>query len=157
MPMPKPRRKNQFRGFRKVSGAVAGNVRVKVYQCRNCGMMQPPGRKPVECMDCGHFRFTVHDSTGEAKRWASLCVLEKAGRIKDLRRQVRFDLMAARVLEGRTVTAKVGQYIADFVYVDLDAGGEEVIEDYKGNITDLAAWKIRHMEAMGFKVKLTGG
>lgn len=62
--------------------------------------------------------------------------------------------MAARVHEGRTVASKVGVYVADFVYI---RDGRKIIEDYKGAITDLAAWKVRHMAAQGQPVKLTGG
>ncbi len=140
--------------FKRVSGAQAGRVAVKVYVCRSCGLQHPPGRKPDQCMDrsCGGLAFTVFDSTGEAGRWATLQLKEGRGMITDLQRQVRFDLMAARVLEGRTVTAKVGQYIADFVYME---DGKQVIEDFKGGMTDLAAWKLRHMAAQGMPVKLT--
>ena len=149
----KARRKSNFRGFRKISGSQAGKVAVKVYVCKQCGLQHPPGRKPESCMDCGNLAFTVFDSTGEAGRWATLNLMQGQGMISNLQRQVRFDLMAARQLDGRTVASKVGQYVADFTY---HRDGEDVIEDFKGGITDLAAWKIRHMEAMGFKVKLTG-
>lgn len=148
----KAKRKSNFRGFRKISGAQAGRVSVKVYVCKQCGLQHPPGRKPESCMDCGNLTFTMFDSLGEAGRWATLLLLQGQGRISNLRRQVSFDLMAARQLNGRTVAAKVGRYVADFVY---ERDGEEVIEDFKGGITDLASWKVRHMEAMGFKVKLT--
>lgn len=103
-------------------------------------------------MSCGSLSFYKFDSTGEAGRWATLCLLERAGKITDLKRQIRFDLMAARSLKGRTVAAKVGQYVADFTY---KRGGEWVIEDFKGAMTDLASWKLRHMEAQGLPVKLT--
>jgi hypothetical protein len=104
-------------------------------------------------MSCGGLAFNTFDSTGEAGRWATLCLLERAKKISGLRRQVSFDLMAARVLAGRVVAAKVGRYVADFVYL---RDGEEVIEDYKGATVDpLAAWKLRHMEAMGKPVKIS--
>lgn len=148
------RSRNPGKGFRRISGAQAGRTAVKVYVCRACGIQHPPGRKPEQCMDakCGGLAFTVFDSTGEAGRWATLQLLEGQGKITDLKRQVRFDLMAARTLQGRTVAAKVGAYIADFTYT---RDGEQVIEDFKGAMTDLAAWKLRHMEAMGLPVKLT--
>lgn len=140
--------------FKRVSGAQAGRVAVKVYVCKRCGLQHPPGRKPDVCIErtCGGLVFTVFDSTGEAGRWATLKLMEGRGLIHDLQRQVRFDLMAARLLEGRTVQAKVGQYVADFVYM---RDGEKVIEDFKGALTDLAAWKLRHMAAQGMPVKLT--
>lgn len=146
------RRRSQFAGFKRVSGAQAGRTAVKVYVCKNCGLQHNPGMKPKSCMQCHHLAFTVFDSTGEAGRWATLCLLERRGKITDLQRQVRFDLMAYRRIDGRPMAVKVGQYIADYTYT---RDGKEVIEDFKGALTDLAAWKLRHMEAMGLPVKLT--
>lgn len=148
------RKANKFSGFRRVSGAQAGRVAVKVYVCKTCGIHHPPGKKPEYCIDpsCAGLAFTKFDSTGEAGRWATLCLLEGRGLISNLQRQVRFDLMAARQLEGRTVAAKVGVYVADFVYT---RDGESITEDFKGALTDIAHWKLRHMEAMGNPVKLT--
>lgn len=141
-----------YKGFRKVSGSVAGRISVKVYTCRVCGLQHPPGKKPDSCMSCGNLAFSVFDSTGEAGRWATLNLLAGQGMISDLQTQVRFPLMAARVVQGRTVAARVGYYVADFTYM---RDGQQVIEDFKGGITELAAWKLRHMEAMGLPVKLT--
>jgi len=122
--------------------------------CNGCGCQYRPGEKPEVCLSCGGLAFTTFDSAGEAGRWATLCLLEGQGKITDLKRQVSFNLMAARRIDGHLVEAKVGRYIADFQYV---RDGETVIEDYKGAAIDpLAAWKLRHMEAMGLPVKLTG-
>lgn len=102
--------------------------------------------------NCRGLSFTTFDSIGEAGRWATLCMKEKLGRISGLKRQIPFTLWAARELDGRTVQSKVGKYIADFAYIEDE---KEVIEDYKGRVIDpLAAWKLRHMEAMGKPVKL---
>lgn len=142
---------NNFRGFRKVHAKV---TRIRVYVCTKCGVHHE-GKRPEVCIDkhCGGLAFASFDSKGEAGRWATLVLLEARGTITNLQRQVRFDLMAAYVLEGRIVQSKVGEYWADFTY-DRDSKG--IIEDFKGAITDLAAWKIRHMEAMGQPVLLTG-
>jgi hypothetical protein len=141
--------------FKRVSGAQAGRVAVKVYVCRSCGLQHPPGRKPEQCMDrsCGGLAFTVFDSTGEAGRWATLLLMEGQGIISNLKRQVSFDLMAATSLGDRTVGAKVARYVADFTYT---RDGEDVIEDWKGGMTDVAALKLKWMAAMGKPVKLTG-
>ena len=82
----------------------------------------------------------VFDSKKEFQRWQELKILEKAGEISELRRQVPFELLPVqrepdkigprggrkpgRVIEREAV------YIADFVYKDAD--GREVIEDCKG-------------------------
>lgn len=147
---------NSYRGFKKVSGAKIGALAIKVRVCNGCGLQHPPGMKPQVCMDkfCGGLAFTTFDSVGEAGRWATLCLKEKIGRISDLQRQVRFPLWAARQIDGRTVQSKVAVYVADFVYTE---NGEEVREDYKGNVIDpVAVLKLKFMEAMGKPVKITG-
>ena len=90
--------------FKRVSGAQAGRVAVKVYVCKSCGLQHPPGRKPEVCMErtCGGLAFSKFDSTGEAGRWATLLLLEGRGMISDLKKQVSFDLMAATQIDGRT-------------------------------------------------------
>lgn len=53
-------------------------------------------------------------SRKEAKRWISLLQLERAGGIRNLRRQVRFPLETIRRQDG--LIAIVAHYVADFVY-----------------------------------------
>ncbi len=70
------------------------------------------------------------DSKREAKRWAELCLLEKAGEVADLRRQVPL------MLEGRngpllTRTGRRMRLTVDFAYTDLESG-LTVYEDAKG-------------------------
>jgi hypothetical protein len=63
------------------------------------------------------------DSKKEANRWAELRLMEKAGLIRALRRQVKFPL----TVNGHLVCT----YIADFVYEDVEKG-REIVEDAKG-------------------------
>ena len=83
----------------------------------------------------------VFDSKKEAKRFAELSLLETAGAISDLQRQVKYILIPAQ-REPDTVGARGGikkgkviekecAYIADFVYKDLTLN-ETVVEDTKG-------------------------
>jgi len=70
------------------------------------------------------------DSKREAKRWAELCLLERAGEIADLCRQVPLEL------EGRdgpllTRTGRRMRLTVDFSYTDLRTG-LTVYEDAKG-------------------------
>ena len=70
------------------------------------------------------------DSKREAKRWAELCLLERAGEIADLRRQVPL------ALEGRdgpllTRTGRRMRLTVDFAYTDLRTG-LTIYEDAKG-------------------------
>lgn len=61
------------------------------------------------------------DSKREATRWSNLRLLERAGQIADLKRQVTFPLD----VNGHAVT----RYRADFTYVE---NGKTVVEDSKG-------------------------
>jgi len=69
-------------------------------------------------------------SKREAKRWGELQMLQRGGLIKELRRQVKFEL-AGRNGPILTPGGRVAQYVADFVYVD-NRNGLEIIEDAKG-------------------------
>ena len=71
-----------------------------------------------------------HDSKREAARWAELLMLQRAGEIYNLRRQVAFELIPKQ--EGE----RACNYIADFVYVD-NKTGKTVVEDAKGVRTDV--------------------
>lgn len=72
----------------------------------------------------------VIDSTKEAKRWFDLQILQKAGIIQQLQRQVAFKLVDAVILKGRKKPAL--RYYADFVYIDNE---KQIIEDVKSAIT----------------------
>lgn len=64
------------------------------------------------------------DSKREAARWAHLQILQKAGLISDLERQVRYRLEVG----GQLICA----YVADFRYLE---GGVQVVEDVKSEPT----------------------
>lgn len=68
------------------------------------------------------------DSQKEARRYAELRLLERAGQIKDLRHQVKHELIPAQKVNGRIAERACG-YIADFVY---EENGQTVVEDVKG-------------------------
>jgi hypothetical protein len=72
------------------------------------------------------------DSVKEYHRWGCLRLLERAGAIKDLKRQVKFELIP------RIGGERACNYIADFTYIE---NGELVVEDVKGVKTD--AYKIK--------------
>ena len=89
----------------------------------------------------------VFDSQHEYQRWLELQVLQKAGKITGLMRQVKFELVPAQVETYERISAKTGRrlqdgrrcleqavnYIADFVYWE---DGKMVVEDAKGVRTD---------------------
>ena len=69
------------------------------------------------------------DSKKEANRYCELKILEKAGEIDCLKRQVKYELIPAQRLDGKVIERAV-HYIADFVY--KNKGGELIVEDTKG-------------------------
>lgn len=85
------------------------------------------------------------DSKKEANRYIELLLLQRAGKISNLREQVKYVLIPAQYEEYERVSPKTGKklkpgrrllekecaYIADFVYTD-NATGKEVVEDTKG-------------------------
>ena len=69
------------------------------------------------------------DSRKEARRWSELRLLESAGEIADLRRQVKFVLIPKQLDERGKVAERECAYVADFVYRE---NGATVVEDTKG-------------------------
>lgn len=72
----------------------------------------------------------IFDSVKEANRWQELLLLQRAGEITYLERQVRFVLIPSQKKDGKVVERPV-VYIADFKYWD-NRTGEQVVEDTKG-------------------------
>ena len=84
------------------------------------------------------------DSTKEANRYEQLKLLVRAGKIRDLRLQVRYDLIPKQKFSDGS--SMVGTYyLADFVYFDCDKG-REVVEDVKGKKTDVYQIKRKLMK-----------
>ena len=91
------------------------------------------------------FTGELFDSKAEHRRWCELRLLERAGKISGLKRQVSFELIPAQ-REKSTEVYRAGpqkglpkpgavieqavKYVADFVYCDAD--GNTVVEDTKG-------------------------
>ena len=71
------------------------------------------------------------DSAKEARRYAELKLLQRAGKISCLGRQVPYVLIPAQKRDGK-VAERAVRYVADFVY---DENGETVVEDVKGTRT----------------------
>lgn len=82
------------------------------------------------------------DSRKEARRYQELLLLQRAGAIRNLQRQVKYVLIPAqydtyarlgkkgqRLKDGKVLLERECAYIADFVY---DENGKTVVEDTKG-------------------------
>ena len=103
----------------------------------------------------------VFDSKKEAKRYSELVLLERAGKIQGLRRQVEFILIPAQhepntvgkrggIKKGKVIERKCS-YIADFVYVE---NGRVVVEDTKGmRTTDYVIKRKLMLHVHGIRIK----
>lgn len=80
----------------------------------------------------------VFDSKKEAARWQELILLERAGEISNLARQVKFPLE----VNGDHIC----NYFADFCYDDSD--GNVIVEDVKGVRTNEYRIKAKLMKAL---------
>ena len=90
------------------------------------------------------------DSKHEAGRYAELKLLQRAGKITDLRCQVSFLLIPAQYENGKCIERKC-TYIADFTYRE---NGQFVVEDAKGLKTDVYRIKKKLMlEKYGIRIR----
>lgn len=91
-----------------------------------------------------------YDGKNEYRRFCFLKLMEQAGEISNLRYHVNYELIPAITedvvvhlkTKDKVVTKTVQSaryYEADFVYVNKN--GEEVVEDFKGQETDLFQFK----------------
>lgn len=88
----------------------------------------------------------VFDSKKEYQRFCELSLLQRAGKIKDLKRQVKYVLIPAQREPDRIgkrggrikgkLLEKECSYYADFVYTDV-LSGVTVVEDTKGVRTEV--------------------
>ena len=112
----------------------------------------------------------VFDSNKEARRWEQLLLLQRAGEITSLRRQVRYELVPAQYETRIRYSTKTGkrikdevklverkvEYIADFTYTDAKSG-ELIVEDVKSEATKTPEFIIKKklmLAVHGIKVKV---
>ena len=108
----------------------------------------------------------VFDSEKEYKRWCELRLLEKAGAIQNLQRQVPFEIIppytevierygkkGQRLKDQIKTIEKVCYYKADFTYYE---NGKLVVEDTKGFKTEAYVMKRKLMlHKFGIRIKET--
>lgn len=101
----------------------------------------------------------VFDSKGELRRWYELRLLQRAGEISELRRQVVLPLSFGA---GRPIMIRSARYpqgrpcklTVDFAYCEH---GIEIFEDFKGLQTEAARLRIAIAEAQyGIRIRITG-
>ena len=94
------------------------------------------------------------DSVKEANRWHTLRLLERAGYIRDLKRQVRIPLEGKAGPIRFKPSNRAAVYVADFAYHDVPKG-VDVIEDTKGFQTPEFKLKRAVLAAQGVEIILT--
>lgn len=98
----------------------------------------------------GNFTF---DSKAEARRYSELLLLLRAGEIRDLRRQVVFELVPGVKLWGAKRARPAIRIVVDFQYIE---NGVTVLEDTKGMETPMSLAKRHLMKALhGLEVRVT--
>lgn len=92
------------------------------------------------------------DSQKEGLRYLGLLQMERDGRIRDLKTQVKFVLSDAKRDENGKLLEREAAYIADFTYYDSE--GNFVVEDVKGMRTPEYVLKRKWMlDKYGIRVK----
>lgn len=133
---------------------AAGALAKKVWECTQCEChyYQKHGPKPAQCRACGSMEFIEIPSQTQASRWATLRRDEKAGIIRNLRREVPYKLVAYNRALGMEAT--VATYVCDAVYEFVDEPGLEIREEVKPavGVDDLADLKLKWMAAQGLPV-----
>lgn len=93
------------------------------------------------------------DSKAEARRYSELLLLLRAGEIRDLRRQVVFELVPGVKLWGAKRARPAIRIVVDFQYIE---NGVTVLEDTKGMETPMSLAKRHLMKALhGLDVRVT--
>ena len=148
----------------------------KVWLCGNGHAWNVASKEPYKMIacSCGSDEFHKFDSKKEARRWQELKLLEKAGKISKLERQVKFVLYAygqrplgagretpIRIRSKGYPNGRQATYTADFQYIE---DGQVVLEDCKsarfknGKSTATEASRLRMaiVEAMlGTEIRIT--
>lgn len=95
------------------------------------------------------------DSMHEAKRWQELKLLERAGKISLLERQVPYELAPSVKLAGEARARPAIRLVIDFRYFSAEEA-RIVIEDAKGYETDVSRIKRHLMKSVhGIDVRLS--
>ncbi len=128
-------------------------------KCEQCGAYISRGNFCLKCYKLstakggkyGNVRIKTRDGTFDSKlelrRWFALGLMEHNGEIKNLRRQVRYDLI------DKSDYGKAISYVADFVYEKDD---KTVVEDTKSSATKTPLYRLKKRlmaERYGIKIK----
>ncbi len=144
----------------RLNGSDAGKMAKPVWLCQNCRCWhedydrQGKLLKPTWCKFCSKPDFDYFMSKGEATCWGNLHLRVRAHEIRNLRRQVPFDLKTVDPDGNIVVWA---QAILDYAFEELnDDEWREVIADFKPSegMSPYAELKIRCLQAQGIPVRI---
>ena len=133
---------------------------VNPYRNTECALCKQPLRKPSKhknkpCIVDG-IKF---DSKKEAARWQQLQMLERAGTISELERQVVFELAPSVQYAGKRATPTL-RYVADFCYFEnlhncpgIRCASRYIVEDSKGMLTPVYKIK-KHLMMTVHKIEI---
>lgn len=108
--------------------------------------MSKYGNRKVQTTQDGTF-----DSVREFRRWQELKLLQRAGEIVNLHRQVKFGLIPPQRIDGKLIEKGV-TYVADFCY--FSKNGDFIVEDAKGYRTEVYKIKKKLMlQVHGIRIK----
>jgi hypothetical protein len=147
--------------FDEVADGISESVKASAAVAAQIGQPAPLGKAikrltkpagPAKAPKYGNQKCTAgghkFDSKREMMRWHDLVQMQARGEISELELQVPFVLAEPVVIAGRKRPAL--RYVADFVY---EQGGETVVEDVKGRVTEGYRIKRHLMAARGITIK----
>jgi len=111
-------------------------IKKSIHYPRQYGKYNKYNAKKTEFMG---YKF---DSKWEAERYGQLSSMALAGVVKDLQRQVKYEIVVNNY--------KICNYIADFVYILVHENGKEekIVEDAKGVQTTDFKLKMKLIKAL---------
>ena len=98
------------------------------------GGFVPPKQSRYRAVGVRDADGTFFHSKGELRRWQELQMLEKSGKIRDLNRQLKYQLAAASLSSAGIHAIPCAHVTWDFQWTDA-ATGEVVVEDFKSPAT----------------------
>lgn len=136
---------------KRFSGRAAGANAKRSWYCEFCYHVHT--KKVTSCDRCACNQIEYFQSQKELKRWQELSLLEEAGKISNLKRQIKFEFTLPPTTEAiRTPSGRIMTHTVDFQYTE---NGFRQYEDVKGIDTDLGHLKRELVRVLhGHEIKL---
>lgn len=151
-------------GKKRLERSEIAAMAVQVWVCHGClrfnygrwDAVKGKIMKPPHCSDCHRMDFEYFQSKGEAEFWMKLLHRAAEGRVKEIERQYRINLVAVHKDTGKPVVVKV--FLLDFRWWDVDEE-RRVWAEYKpvDGMSYDAEIKIEWARAMGYPIEIVSG